>query len=184
MDLPTPLTDEAVAAGARAIHQLACEDELVGETCRHDLHSGDAAHLEAHAALSAAAPLLARRAPMRLVIVESPFAGDVDANVAYARAAMADCLARGEAPYASHLLYTQPGVLDDDIPEQRALGIDAGLAWGEMADATVVYTDLGISSGMDQGIARAEAAGRPVEFRSIMDKLVRTQGVRTDGGTA
>lgn len=64
-----------------------------------------------------------------LVIVESPYAGDVDANVTYARRALRDCLERGEAPIASHLLYTQPGVLDDTVPEQRALGIAAGLAW-------------------------------------------------------
>lgn len=104
---------------------------------------------------------------MRLVIVESPYAGDIDANVAYARAAMADCIARGEAPFASHLLYTQPGVLDDGVPFQRRLGIEAGLEWGRVADATVVYTDRGFSGGMRQGVTAAVAAGRPVEYRSL-----------------
>lgn len=108
---------------------------------------------------------------MRLVIVESPFAGttpeESDRNLAYARAAMADCLRRGEAPYASHLLYTQPGVLLDDVPEERRLGIAAGLAWGDMAQATVVYDDLGISSGMEEGIRRARSAGRPVSYRRL-----------------
>lgn len=103
----------------------------------------------------------------KLVIVESPFAGDVDANIAYARAAIRDCLLRGEAPIASHLLYTQPGVLNDDIPEERARGIDAGLAWGRVADATVVYIDRGMSRGMKYGIANAEAAGRPIEYRTL-----------------
>lgn len=42
---------------------------------------------------------------MRLVVVESPYAGDVKRNEEYARRAMADCLARGEAPFASHLLW-------------------------------------------------------------------------------
>jgi hypothetical protein len=46
---------------------------------------------------------------MRRVIIESPYSGDVETNVAYARAALRDCLSRGEAPLASHLLYTQPG---------------------------------------------------------------------------
>lgn len=50
---------------------------------------------------------------MILVIIESPYAGDVDRNLEYLRAAMRDCLKRGEAPFASHALYTQPGVLDD-----------------------------------------------------------------------
>lgn len=104
---------------------------------------------------------------MRLVIVESPFAGDVEANVAYARRCVRDSLSRGEAPIASHLLYTQPGILNDLDPKERAWGIDAGLAWRIVADASVVYTDRGISSGMKYGIAAAEVAGIPVEYRQI-----------------
>lgn len=61
------------------------------------------------------------------VILESPYVGKTPAeragNIAYARAAMRDCLLRGESPFASHLLYTQPGVLDDDDAEERAIGI-------------------------------------------------------------
>lgn len=64
------------------------------------------------------------------VVVESPYAGDVERNLRYLRAALRDCLLRGEAPYASHAIYTQPGVLDDDIPSERTRGIHAGLAWG------------------------------------------------------
>ena len=74
---------------------------------------------------------------------------------------MRNCLQRGEAPFASHLLYTQPGILADEDPGERALGIDAGLAWGRAAAATVVYCDLGISKGMEQGIAAARAEGAP-----------------------
>ena len=104
---------------------------------------------------------------MRRVILESPYAGDVEENVAYARACLRDSLLRGEAPIASHLLYTQPGVLNDDIPGERQLGISAGLAWGVAAELTVVYTDYGISRGMRYGIRRAEAEGRTVEYRSL-----------------
>lgn len=104
---------------------------------------------------------------MRLVIIESPYAGDVETNVAYARECVRDSLERGEAPIASHLLYTQPGILDDDKPHERAWGIDAGLAWRRVADASVVYTDLGTSRGMEYGIAAALEAGRPVEYRTI-----------------
>lgn len=104
---------------------------------------------------------------MRLVLVESPYAGDVERNVEYARRAMRDCLMRGEAPFASHLLYTQPGVLDDTIPAQRAMGINAGLAWGAKAIMTAVYVDFGISGGMRQGIEAAKAAGREVVYRSL-----------------
>jgi hypothetical protein len=104
----------------------------------------------------------------RLVIVESPYAGDVEENTRYARACVRDSLLRGEAPIASHLLYTQPGILDDAVPAERAHGIDAGLAWGTVAHATVVYTDRGISRGMTYGIENAKAAGRPVEFRCVI----------------
>lgn len=104
---------------------------------------------------------------MRLVIVESPYAGDVEANIEYARACVRDSLARGEAPIASHLLYTQPGILNDDVPEERLLGINAGLAWRRVAEASIVYNDFGITKGMEYGIAAARAAGKPVEFRSL-----------------
>ncbi|UFW79980.1 DUF7768 domain-containing protein [Rhizobium sp. SU303] len=118
---------------------------------------------------------------MRLVIIESPYAGDIEANTAYARAAMWDCLERGEAPFASHLLYTQVGVLDDSDPIQRQRGIEAGLLWGKFAEATIVYTDRGISAGMHQGIDRAVAEGRLVVYRSISVPLAPPQqhGVRT-----
>lgn len=106
---------------------------------------------------------------MKLVILESPFAGDVEANIKYARACVRDSLLRGEAPIASHLLYTQPGVLDDDVPAERQHGIDAGLAWKAVAHASVVYTDRGISRGMQYGIDAAKAAGLPVELRSLGD---------------
>lgn len=103
----------------------------------------------------------------RLVIIESPYAGNVERNVLYAREAVRDSLLRGEAPIASHLLYTQEGILQDDIPEERVKGIDAGLAWRRVADATVVYVDLGLSAGMMQGILAAQERGIPVEFRSL-----------------
>jgi len=104
---------------------------------------------------------------MRLVIIESPFAGDVEKNIRYGRACMKDCLSRGEAPYASHLLYTQEGVLDDTVPEEREWGVQAGFAWRQAADATVVYGDLGVSKGMEYGIKDAEEKGRSSEYRVL-----------------
>ena len=102
---------------------------------------------------------------MLRVVLESPFAGDRMKNVRYARACLRDSLSRGEAPIASHLLYTQ--VLDDDKAEERTLGIEAGLAWGEKADMTAVYTDLGISLGMKYGILEAERCNRPIVYRRL-----------------
>lgn len=101
------------------------------------------------------------------VVIESPYAGDVERNLAYLRACMKDSLSRSEAPYASHALYTQPGVLDDTVPEERENGILAGFAWGERAELAVVYRDRGISDGMRRGIARWERLGLTVEYRSL-----------------
>lgn len=111
---------------------------------------------------------------MRRVIIESPYAGSspgdqvgVERNLRYLRAAMHDCLMRGESPYASHGLYTQPGVLDDNDPAEREAGIHAGLAWREVSHATVVYADLGITKGMQYGIDHATKAGHTIEYRQI-----------------
>ena len=51
----------------------------------------------------------------KLVILESPYAGEVEKNLDYARKCMKDCFLRGEYPFASHLLYTQNSILDDAI---------------------------------------------------------------------
>jgi hypothetical protein len=110
---------------------------------------------------------------MKFVIVESPYAGDVERNVAYARACVRDCLMRGEAPFASHLLYTQEGILRDGVAEERTHGIGAGLELAKRADLTAVYTDRGISHGMELGIEAAEAAERPVEFRRLGGEWAR-----------
>ncbi len=104
---------------------------------------------------------------MKRVIIESPYAGDVERNLRYLRACMADCLARYEAPFASHGLYTQPGVLDDTIQDERDLGIKAGFAWREVAHLTAVYADLGITKGMQAGIHDATTRNRPLEFRRL-----------------
>jgi hypothetical protein len=108
---------------------------------------------------------------MRRVILESPYAGfsegDIVVNVEYARRCVRDALLRGDAPIASHLLYTQPGILRDDVPGERRHGINAGLVWLSVAEASVVYVDRGVSPGMEQGIRRARALGMCVEFRSL-----------------
>lgn len=107
---------------------------------------------------------------MRRVIIESPYDGatpfDVAFNIRYLAAAMRDSIARGEAPFASHGLYTLAGVLDDADPVERERGILCGYAWRHAADLTVVYQDLGISPGMQDGIEHAIKI-HPVEYRVI-----------------
>lgn len=122
---------------------------------------------------------------MKRVVLESPYAGDIAANTEYARACMHDCLLRGEAPIASHLLYTQRGILRDDVPHECALGIEAGLIWAQCAEKSTVYIDRGISGGMKAAVARAEKEGRPVEYRTLRPtKIITLTGPSGAGKTS
>jgi len=102
------------------------------------------------------------------VVIESPYAGDIERNMRYLRACMRDCiLNHNEAPYASHALYTQPGVLRDEVPEERKMGIEAGFVFRPLTKRTVVYTDLGYSTGMKYGIKHATEIEHPIEYRIL-----------------
>ena len=61
-----------------------------------------------------------RMIEMQLVMIESPFAGEVDTNIKFARACMRDSLFRGESPFAMHLLSTQDGILNDEIRNSKS----------------------------------------------------------------
>jgi len=133
---------------------------------------------------------------MGKVVIESPLKGDVPKwvpwplrrvwerlgrwrNQRYAMACVRDSLARGEAPYASHVFFDRPGLLDDASPEERKLGIQAGLAWGQSADLRAVYTDRGISRGMQLGI-ESSPAGQFIEYRTVRHRMA---GAKRGGGT-
>jgi hypothetical protein len=103
---------------------------------------------------------------MRKVIIESPFRGDVKANQEYGLTCVLDCLNRGEAPLAQHLIYTL--VLNDADEAERAKGMHAAFAWYSAADAIVVYTDRGVTGGMEVGIALANGMKKPVEYRRLL----------------
>jgi hypothetical protein len=86
------------------------------------------------------------------IIIESPLRGatgsdeEYEANKRYLQRCIRDCLSRGETPYASHQMLTS--ALDDKIPEQRKLGIEAGLAMRRFFPMRAFYLDLGMSEGM------------------------------------
>lgn len=102
-------------------------------------------------------------------IIESPYAETihttVQENLRYGRACLRYALEHGYAPFASHLLYTQDGVLDDKVLQERSLGIQAGFVIGRALNAAVlVFADYGISPGMTMGIEYAEKEGREVIY--------------------
>lgn len=112
------------------------------------------------------------------VIIESPYAGrgrfkwlDRYLNKRFARRCMKDSLSRGEAPLASHLLYTQ---ILRDSGLTRIQGMNAGFSWMAMADKVAVYCDRGITPGMMRGIKMARKLNIPVEERIINKNIIRT----------
>lgn len=110
-------------------------------------------------------------AQQHLVIIETPFKAPslelMRQNIAFARACVLHSLRLGESPIASHLLYTQPGILADANPEDRALGIRAGLNWYQVADRVVFYLNHGMSTGMIRAEKLAIELGKRKEYRML-----------------
>lgn len=104
---------------------------------------------------------------MKLVIIESPYRGEVLRNEQYARRALHHSITEGEAPFASHLLYTQKGILNDAERNDRELGIRLGLAWSHVADLHVFYTDRGWSSGMLSARDFCRRTHQTYEYRAL-----------------
>ena len=103
-----------------------------------------------------------------LINLESPYAGNIELNTLYAQFCMHDSIVnRDEAPFASHLLYTQPNVLRDEIPEERKMGIDAGRDFSYATKKTVLYSDLGMTDGMKYAADHAQVTNHPVEVRFL-----------------
>ncbi len=111
---------------------------------------------------------------MNKVIIESPYSGNIRRNVEYAQKCMADSLKRGEAPFLSHLLYTQYsgiGFVDDNDMNHKIIGRDksikAGQEWMKVANKVIIYIDLGITKGMKIGIINALKYGIHLEYRKL-----------------
>lgn len=110
---------------------------------------------------------------VRFVNIESPYKGknetEMRRNLLYARFCVRDCLLRGEIPLASHLFFTQPGMVDDRIRLEIKRANDAEKILIESLPnvSTVVYSDLGITSRMKKRIGEAKQRGRNIEYRVL-----------------
>lgn len=102
---------------------------------------------------------------MKPVTIESPYAGDVEANLAYLDECIRDCLSRDESPYASHKMLTT--ALDDNITEERDAGISAGLAMSKTLSSRIFYVDRGWSGGMKAARKYYDENGISYEIRKI-----------------
>ena len=95
----------------------------------------------------------------KLVYIASPYAGDVEANVSFAKEACRYAIRQGAVPVAVHLLY--PQLLDDRIPEEREAGLRMGLRVLEACDEFWLCGEH-ISAGMQKELEAAERLGIPV----------------------
>lgn len=92
------------------------------------------------------------------IFICSPFSGDVKANTWDAINYTKYAFAQGVSPFCAHLLY--PRILDESDPEQRALGIYAGIKFLELCDEVWVFVKDGkISDGMRLEIEVAKGVG-------------------------
>lgn len=107
---------------------------------------------------------------MKLIMLESPYWNNdkriLTRNIAYAKLCMKDSANRGEAPFASHLLYTQ--VLSDANKKEREAGLKMAYAWMKKSDLVVFYCDYGMSNGMILAYNKAKLFKIPYERRYIL----------------
>jgi hypothetical protein len=104
-----------------------------------------------------------------LVAIETPWAG-LDAGEKakkYLRNCIRDSLARNEIPWASHAMLAWTDALYETDEEQRLEGINVNKRMILRVDLVAVYSDHGISKGMQQAITWARMNGKRVESRRI-----------------
>ena len=87
-----------------------------------------------------------------LVYICSPYSGDIETNVEAAKRYSRLAVDKGFIPLTPHLLF--PQFLDDDIPEERELGLFFGNILMSKCREMWVCGDR-VSSGMEAEIARA-----------------------------
>lgn len=103
---------------------------------------------------------------MKIIFVSSPYAGDVEKNIEFAKQACHYVIAEGNAFFCPHLLY--PQVLDDNNPEERKQGIEMGKQLLLTCDELWAFGDR-ISHGMFEEIEYARQNEIPVKRILSMD---------------
>lgn len=104
----------------------------------------------------------------KLIYIASPYAGNIEVNVAFAKLACRYAMSQGHTPVAVHLLY--PQMLRDSDPAERELGLRLGHRVLRACDELWVCGDL-LSAGMKREIQEAKALGVPI--RSVPGQELR-----------
>lgn len=95
----------------------------------------------------------------KLVYIASPYAGDVEGNVAFAKAACRYAAAKGYTPVAVHLMY--PQFLDDRVPKEREAGLKMGRRVLAVCEEIWLCGER-MSAGMKAEEAEAQRLGIPI----------------------
>lgn len=99
----------------------------------------------------------------KLVYIASPYSGEIEKNVAFAKAACKYAIEQDCAPIAVHLIY--PQLLDDGVPKERETGLQLGIQVLNVCDELWLCGET-ISEGMQGEWDAAVRRGLPVRMVS------------------
>lgn len=104
-----------------------------------------------------------------VIYVGSPFRGEngdeQNRNVKYARECARAVALFGFVPWAPHL--HDPQFLQDNVPEERKLGLDNGKELMHRSDGCIFFLDRGTSDGMKGEISFSQRYDIPTVFAML-----------------
>ncbi len=110
----------------------------------------------------------------KVVLIETPYSGDIEGNIAFCRKCMLDSWKKKEIPIATHLLWTNfhGDFVADDDKDNTVMGREWALQCGDMlrhkkTDLVVFYIDKGWSSGMKHAMEQCLRRNIPREIRYL-----------------
>ncbi len=102
----------------------------------------------------------------KLIYVASPYRGDVKANIDFAKRMAMFVIENDGCPFVPHLMY--PQFLDDNVEEERALGIELDCDIIAKCDELWAFVDNGLTEGMQHEIHFAMEHDIPVRMYKDM----------------
>ncbi len=110
---------------------------------------------------------------MKMIYLASPYDGNLEKNVAFAKAGCDFVMKQGHGFFAPHLTYTK--ILDDSDPRQRKVALEMALTMLKRCDELWVFRFSGedITPAMSVEISFAKQEGIPVREISGEDLLAK-----------
>lgn len=110
----------------------------------------------------------------KLVYIISPYSGEMDKNIAFAKDVCRYAVAQNCIPLAPHLLYIQ--IFDNSVPENRDAGIRMGLRVLEVCDELWVCGELSQDVLMETAYAKClEVPVRNISEQDVKRWIVENQ---------